>query len=452
MKKLIGCILALLFLSAYTGALGETIVTYGGAFPDTNTGYQNFLADHPDITVTWSDTVYPSASAFLSAMLTREFACDLFVQGTNEANWSDMMQKGYCLDLSGSDVLQAAVKRMHPYIAAQARYEGRLYAIPMRINFMYYQINQETWSDAGLTVDDVPQSFPEFLDFLSQWCEHMEDGTEADIGVLGGWDYETYSASSYTAWLSNLLIDEVMMQEQYAGETLSFNSPELIDLLERCASVGKRIYALEPRNCTSCLFEQTSYGVWPESGSNIVFLRLNQTQPRLMKATTYLWAVNASTLNPEKCIDLLEKVVIGTDSSDACDDLFLYQDAQPRVSPTYEADLAKWTAKKEETAKRLQDQTIDVDLKTTLQDDLKRYEAAVSNTEEHKWLVTPEQLLDYQSAADRLYFPAPNILEKTTDGLDTLQSLYQQFGNQELTATQMVQKLNRIAEMMQREE
>ena len=69
-------------------------------------------------------------------MLTREFACDLFVQGTNEANWSDMMQKGYCLDLSGSDVLQAAVKRMHPYIAAQARYEGRLYAIPMRINFM----------------------------------------------------------------------------------------------------------------------------------------------------------------------------------------------------------------------------------------------------------------------------------------------------------------------------
>ncbi len=454
MKKLTAYLLSFAIVTSFVGASAETLVTYRGTFSETNEGLRQFLAENPDTSLSWSDNNYYPASAFVAALLTREFSCDLFTQGTDEADWRTLMAKGYCLDLSGSDTLTAAVRRMHPSIAAQAMYDGHLYAIPTGIIFNnYYQICKDTWLNAGYTLDEVPQSFPEFLDFLSAWCDRIEAEPEPDIAVLGGWDEEIFSSASYTAWLAELLVNEATMQKQFAGEQPAFSQPETVELLDRCAAIGARIYQLESRSCTATatLFEVGYGGTWPDR-SSIVFMRLNDGQPKLMRSVVSMWAVNADSANAAKCVELLEKAATVPDGLESSDDLFIFQDAQPRISPDYETDLAYWTLKKDYTAFRLEEEGIDPDTRETLERDLQKYTGAVERTEANKWLVTPDRLRDYQSSVDLLYFPPPDVFKKSAKGFDTLQSLYNQFGHQRITAEQMLQKLDKVAEMMRLED
>ena len=452
MKRLLCLFLSITLCLFVVTASSETLVTYGGTFSSNNTGLQAFLSDNPSITLSWSDASYFPASAFVTALLTHEFQCDLFHQGTAEADWHTLMEKGYCLDLSENTVLTAAVQRMHPSIASEAMADGRLYAIPTSIRFKYFRVIEETWSNAGYTTDDIPQSFPEFLDFLSAWCDRIEDNPEANIVALSGWGEDSFSSATYIAQLAEILTNEVIMQYQYADEKLSFNTPEIIALLNRCTIIGERLFQLESKHYNAALFEQIGSTLWPQKASSVVFFRLNDEQPKLIDASLTMWAVNASSSNAEKAVELLEKAATVTDDPSACDDLFLYQDAQPRYDPDYEKNLAHWTAEKENAASLLQNENLDADAREDLEKEIQKYQDCIDFTEAHKWLVTPEQLEDYKATVDYLYFPPINIFHQSSEGYEALNDLYKQFGYGKLTAEQFVQRLDQIATMMYLEE
>ena len=452
MKRLLCLFLSITLCLFVVTASSETLITYGGTFSSNNTGLQAFLSDNPSITLSWSDASYFPASAFVTALLTREFQCDLFHQGTDQADWPTLMGKGYCLDLSGSTVLTAAVQRMHPSIASEAMVDGHLYAIPTGIYFRHCHIIEETWLNAGYTMDDVPQAFPEFLDFLSAWCDRIEDNPEANIVALSGWGDDSFSSATYIANLTKILINEVIMQYQYADEKLSFNTPEIIALLNRCTIIGERLFQLESKHYNAALFEESAGILWPDKVSSIVFFRLNDKQPKLIDATLSMWAVNASSSHAEKAVELLEKAATVTDDPSACDDLFLYQDAQPRYDPDYEKNLAHWTAEKENAASLLQNENLDADAREDVEKEVQKYQDCIDFTEAHKWLVTPEQLEDYKTMVDHLYFPPINIFHQSSEGYEALDDLYKQYGYGKLTAEQFVQRLDQIATMMYLEE
>ena len=137
--------------------------------------------------------------------------------------------------------------------------------------FRYYYVNEETWLNMGYTMEEVPQSFSEFIDFLTLWCERIEEEPEANTVAMGGWDSESYSAGAYIARLAEILVNEVIMQQQYAEQELSFNTSEIVELLEKCIDVGTRLYKLESKNYSATLFEQIAGGIWPSKYSTIVF-------------------------------------------------------------------------------------------------------------------------------------------------------------------------------------
>ncbi len=452
MKKIYRLFIVL-FMAAcmYTAASAETLVTYGGTFSEQNVGFLTFLSEHPDISVTWPDAVYSSSSAFMNALLTQEFHCDIFTWPTSSIHWPILMDKGYCLDLSGSKVLTDAVSRMHPYIAEQSMRDGRLYAIPWRLNFIFLQIEEDTWFKAGLTFDDVPRSFPEFLDFMERWCDRIQEEPESEIRIRSGWEEGPYTKASYVAWLTKLLVEEAVMQMQYAGDELHFDSQELLTLLGRCNTVGMRIYQLESRSGKLPLFDESSRGIWPTNCAKVVFLRPSSTQPKLIKSTMSMWGIYASANNPEACIELLEKVVLGPEPSAASDEQFLYREARPRYRPEYESDLARWMGELYGVIAQLQNPELDGDAKSNLEETRIRYESAVKSVEENKWVMTPEQLADYQAAADRLYFPPPGFFDNPNSGRE-LERLIDLYSNQQLTARKFLEELDRIARMIRLEE
>ena len=453
MKKIMALFTALILnmFACLTYSHAETLITYGGQFPDTKTGYVEFLKDNPGISMKWSDVIYNPPALLTSALISGQFDCDLFVEGTDAINWKDLMKKGYCLDLSGSSVLTKAVNRMHPQIAAEAYYNGRLYAVPMRINFIYWKVAEETWDALGYALSDVPNTFSDFLVFLSSWCDRLEQDPDLDVGIIGGWDGSKYNSGSYTQWLTELLIDEYIMQMQYAGEELSFASDELAVYLDQITELGKRIYRLEPKGCTSCLFEYMAYGAWPEQYDAIVFFRLNEQQPRLIRSTLYMWAINPSSSDPDKCVELLEKVVSGEDLSDSAAELFLYRDAVLKENPEYKKQKEYWTQQKEDVENVLQSNALSPESRLDFEEKLNRYDAALALVESQRWLLTEEQLRDYQNAAEMLYFPAPSVFELSSEGYDTLDEKISRFGSGKLSAEQLLESLKTISNMLRDE-
>lgn len=452
MKKIVCCIVTIIMVAFSMNALCETLITYGGTFSKNNDGLRMFELENPNTYLSWSDAYYYPASAFVTALLTREFKCDIFIQGTDQADWPTLMEKGFCMDLSSSVLLTDTVQRMYPNIASQAMFNGHLFAIPARIDFRYYYVNEETWLNMGYTMEEVPQSFSEFIDFLTLWCERIEEEPEANTVAMGGWDSESYSAGAYIARLAEILVNEVIMQQQYAEQELSFNTSEIVELLEKCIDAGTRLYKLESKNYSATLFEQIAGGIWPSKYSTIVFFRLNESQPKLIESVLSMWAINSNSTNAEKAIELLEKAATVTDNLETCDDLFIFQDAQPRISENYSEDLLYWKNQKEDVILQLQSKTIDFDTKEILESNLQKYVAAIERTELNKWKVSPEQLQEYQKVEAQLYFPKLNLFEKSAEGYEELQNLCKQFGYHKLNVNQFLQRLDRIAEMMRLEE
>ncbi len=449
MRKTLWIVL-LVLLMLFVNAHSETLITYGGTFSQKNSGYQEFCKENPDVQLIWSDADYYPASAFITALLTGEFKCDLFTQRTDQADWINLMSKGYCLDLSNSVILSEATKNMYPSIAAQGMFDGHLYAIPTQISFTYYRINVEPWIGMGFTEDDVPQSFSEFLDFLAIWCDRVEDDPEMEVVAFGGW--ENPDSSAYTILLTEMLINEIIMEKQYYHDDLVFDDNELLELLERCSVIGERLSQCENKSYSGTLFEQYSSKIWPETSAYIVYLKINDNCPKLIKSRASMWAINANTKHADLCIKLLEKAAVGITNLSHKDDLFIYQNSQPRINPNYESDKEYWTQAKDAVVVALQDDDISGETRYDLEDKLSSYSEAIKRTEINKWLVSPEQLSDYQNVVNGLYFAPINVFDNSSEGYDSIDNLLKQFASHSIDASQLIKKLNTVADMLRLEQ
>lgn len=451
MKKFVSLLVSVFLICISVNASCEKLTLYGGTFPQSNDGFKEFQKEHPDIELLYSNVSYYPSSAFITALLTGEFQCDAFLQGTSQAEWNTLMSKGYCYDLSSSEILSDAISHMHPSIAAQAMYEGHIYAIPKSINFMYYQINRDTWISAGFTLDEVPQTFSQLLDFLSAWCDRIEDNPEDKIAAFGGWDETSYSPAVYINLLTEMLINQITVLKQYEQEPLEFNNEETLSLLERCSEIGSRLYELESKSYNSTLFEYISCGLWPKSSSDIVFLCVHDTDPKIIKSGLTMWAIMPKSKHITTSIELLEKAAVGMTDFSNYDDLFLYVDSQPRINPDYEADLDYWTQRREMISEKLKSEKLDPEDRMALEEKLKTYSNNIIWVEENKWEVSPDELSDYKKMTQYLFFPPINVFTQAAEGYDQLWRLINEFGCKRITAYEMMTRLDQIATMMRLE-
>lgn len=446
-------IIALALALLFSFACAETLTLYGGRFSSRNIGYKEFCEMHPDVEPYWpSDVYYYPASALITALLTGEFKCDIINQDTDEADWKTLMSKGYCADLSGSNVLKEAVELMHPKIAEQGMLNGHLYAIPVRASFDFWCVNEDTWTGMGYTMEDVPQSFKELLQFLTAWCDRLEDEPEAETVAFGGWEGAA-KAPDYTIQLTEMLVNEVTMQKQFADETLEFDVDELAPILEECAEIGSRLAQVESKDYSATLFERIMGSfLWPESSEIIVYLRIRDDEPKLIKSKLRMWAVFAGSDQVELATELLEKAAVGMTDPAQCDDLFIYANAEPRIKYGYEEDLAYWGDLRDKAAKLLENEDLSVEMQETLQEELDNYTQAYEWTKINKWMISPEQIGGYQQIADRLYYAPLNVFDSSAAGYDKIQEVMKPFGYGKESARQMLGELNSVANMMRLEQ
>lgn len=293
---LLFCCLALPTVCAENTVLPNIVLHLNGV-STSNVG--DYFTLHPNVKIADDEyRDYTSTGEIITELLLDSFPYDIFKVHNLCIDYSVIIDKGYCLDLSSSEIIRNAIDRMYPAYTAACVKDGKIYAVPTNAQLNYTSFSTEALAETDFGEVTVPTTFPELLDFVEQWVEYLKDHPESNVALAGKrvWgDASFYHDYSYTQLLVETLLDCYIMQKEYAGESLNFNNDELIALLKRCSELGQALYQYDQgEKCTGsilCGVQSTvidlKYHVMP--------MRINESQPALITATLNVCAVSAKT-------------------------------------------------------------------------------------------------------------------------------------------------------------
>lgn len=319
-KGIVGILLTLLPLFM-ADARAEVLLLNG-----ISTGkLDSFLQEHPGTKLeSESYTFYETTAALEKGLQSK--TQDVFDMLTAVHDVKRIFNEGYCLDLSDSEIIRKAIDRMYPAVAAQCMANGKIYAIPTHVQMNYLAISLAQLEHAGMHGETIPTTFPEFLDLIERWIGHLKahPGTETALCGSAFWgDAAYYHGDSYTVLLVELLLENTMMQQECAGETITFDA-QLLPMLERCAQLGRELYQYDPGvQGSASILQSVASGIMEDY--DYMSLKLQADQPDLLSVTITLNAVAADTLHPELCISMLEALCLHNEPSF---DICIYQDAE----------------------------------------------------------------------------------------------------------------------------
>ena len=479
MRKLLSFLIMLLLFPC--AALGDALqVDMPCLQPEDEAA---FLSRHPGLTIEYGQYgFYNTGNELNAALLTGQMAYDLFTANNVYMNFRQTMARGYCLDLSGSEVIRQAAARMVPAVAEQLMVDGRICGLPTGVQFDLICADAEVFGQMGYDTADVPRNCGAFLSFLEAWIARQDAAPEA-VQVFGGWDYTVYDATTYTAELARLILEEAIRQQQAAGEALSFSDPMLLDALTRVRQVGQALARVEPpsasmsagewRTNQPALFVHSDPNPWGRMADWGVSLRLHPEQPFTLPVMLQVTMVSAATAQPDTALAFMEAIAAGKPYI-AEHAAFLYQDVDFVLNPDYDEEVARteqMIAMLEGTianpAAPINALVEDSMLNSAYRENFLHWYAAahqedqqeavsrmlevqrtrLANAEAQRYLVTPEQVADYRQCAQYLSFPVPSAFTPGSVHAQTFNSLLERFAAGQMDAAQLLRELDRLAQM-----
>lgn len=267
---------------------------------------------------------------------------DLYCFSTNNNDFRAAKAAEVWADLSQSNAIQEWTNRLHPDIKELVTTEdGKIIGFAWFATFRPMYWRQDAWDEAGLSQGDVPQSYTELLDFLGKWVERIKEAPVkrlcvADVG------------NEYVPWLMDMLINAWEMQQYNSGETLDYNTPEFVALLERTKSIGQQLNEAEAsqrKQKKMPLFENYSGGERYNAGrdyglSHTIPFRISRDQPELMRGTAMIYVVCSDSPWLSEIIQYIEYDLTDGALSGGGKNADMLIDVQPRVKDSKEANAS----------------------------------------------------------------------------------------------------------------
>lgn len=452
MKKVFAVVLSTILLSCSllnSSVLADSAydISLGGCGPGDE-AYLVLQDEYPSIKINTSPNVYLSTNEIINAFLCGEFHFDTFVMNSSSFDYKKIIKKGYCENLIHSSYLNDKAPQLIPSVQQQIVKSDVLYGVPVYCDIQYYAYNPDAWDAAMLTKDDIPTSFEEFLDFLELWLERITDTPEYEISVSNSFDSELYGPHSYTLYLVDMLLNNHIMQCNYEGKPLRFDTPIFRSLLLRCQRIGEALYELEPREKGYFALFDVKHGM--RDLSCMIPLRLTSDQPVLVKATLHTAFLNAKSEQKEIATKYLEYCLQYLDPEIAA---YMFKDAQPIENLQYVQLLDMLQQSIHELKEKLDDENLTVIERNSLQEKLyeketRWHQMAVSDD---RYIISAKDLEFYQKYSECLYFQAPSVFDPSTAEGMNVRQLRDRFCKGDLPADQLIAELDNLSWMLEME-
>ncbi len=376
--------------------------------------YKEFAVKRPDIPVVLKNTPFSSAEMLMQDMAAG--LSDLYSFKIDELDYHSLIEKGYTASLSGSGVLKDMVREMYPFLQNELVRGEDLAAFPVNLSGQTLGYSKKALSELNLTEDDLPHTFPELLDFISNW--------DADYGVdhpsLALFVDDLYGDSKQM--FMGILIQYYSAYYQKLGEDLTFDTPlmqKLLSALEAAdfnalktkdvqqAMAGAITYSVTTVGAAdqpaTALFTMYQEAVLSEYGSMMndfvsLPLSLDDGLDPVVPAALTVYVVNPYSPNQDLAIAYLEHFATARSKASRAAMSLSYN--EPVISPLYERRKAQ--QEKEISDIKAQLETAPDDKKKELEESLKSVQEQLSFLESIKWQVSQEDLDAYRERANFL--------------------------------------------------
>ena len=204
-----------------TARAATTLTVYTNYNESMEDAYFTFANTHTDVDV----VIATSYEDITEAMMNQSDAVDIYAVSVNSEDYAALLDRGYLADLSASKTLSDTVSQMYPSIQQVVMKDGALMALPLEMYTNCMSYNPAAMQKLGLTEDDMPKTWIQFLQFLQK-----APGLVGDTGVSVFEKYMTQDDARLNLFY-NMLNSYMLYLTKTDGVEMSFDTDIMRNLL-----------------------------------------------------------------------------------------------------------------------------------------------------------------------------------------------------------------------------
>ena len=418
-----------------------------------NNTYYRFANAHGDVSVVLSRDYNENAN-LLDNMMNRDDSVDIYVMYCADSVYEALYNRGYLMELDGSEKLGALAERMYPSLRECLSFDGHLVALPVFLNGFSLGINETALNTLGLSMDDVPDNWPDFLDFLAGLEEPLKQHSGVHLFYAG------YTVEAARTDLFNAIFDDYQHYVNLVDPTMGYDTELLHGLLEKLEQIDFTALGLEMGE-ESLDEEDDDFGYIDYSDEGVLLQTdvgcvignfYYDFSPLLMRMTpeadasivleTAVAVINPFTKNPEGAIAFMEELADNLSKST----LYCMDPTQnePYRGAWNEESIADLTQMVEEQRKALE--TAEAADKQAIEEDIRSMEESLAYYEENAWEISPREIEWYRAHDDHVVVAKLNWLYADESG--EANDLIYQYQDGQIGIDEMLKGIDRKVQMM----
>ena len=422
------------------------------ATTDANFAYTNA---HGNTSISVSHD-YNELDKVVENMMNRASDVDVYIMDMGYSSYNALKERGFMAELDGSEKLTQRVAKMYPAIQESVQRDGRLVALPVDCSASCLGVNEKALEKLGLTLEDVPANWSDFLDFL---INDLPGRWPSDGSVT--FTYDGMDVENVRWQLFYMIFEEYQNYVNATMDVPSYNTELLRSLMDKLDRVDFQALGLEEVSDDGSIGTFTYGG--DDGGTQLFEMGVNANLgPYYTSSTPVLMSMDAGTepvfavrlsvafVNPfsehaDEAIAFLETM------ADCVDESVWYNfdpDLNEPIANRYGEENLKNAQEYLANAQKRYDEAADAD-KQMLEEDLKSAQRWVEQAEEDRWQVSQAKIDWYRAAAEHLAVAQGNWLYQDSSG--EASELMQQYLNHQIDAGKFLEGVDKKVRMMQME-
>lgn len=422
----------------------------GGYMDDTARG---FADENPNIPVVFVDRWLSGAESIRNDMVSGDSNVDLYVVNLR-SGFSQLMEKGYLMDLSASQELVDDVKTMYPQITDALMKDGKLYGYPQSFNLSAWMFNESAWEKLGL--GERPTTFEEFFAGLADWEENYAEANP---------EYCYINLYSGKEQLFSMLLQQYVAQYDTGEAPLKLSDPKFLNAIKQVEAMELPTYdwstmtqeemdAANELFNRKWLFETYSYNMLgriyyqdDDVIKNIAPMTFAEGEDPAMLVDMSVYIVNPNSPNVDIAMQYLAYCAQNMQSEI---DYMIHPDrSEPVRDPYYDRnikEMKKYLAELEEQLEKAEEVE-----KVDIQAQIDSYKEWIEEYSQNEWSISAESIANYRELADKMVLGEKSTILSYGDeagAMSQLQEILTRYFGGQLSAEQMTQEMDKKLQMI----
>lgn len=415
-----------------------------------NNAYYRFANAHGDISVVLSRE-YSEVEHLIESMMNRDDSIDIYTLTSSTPTFEALYNRGYLMELDGNEKLSAFADSMYPSLRERLSSNGHLVALPLSAWAYTIGINEKALESLGKSMADVPDNWPEFLDFVAGLKDVINEDSKVKLFYPG------YTAEDAKNELFYAIFEDYQRYVNRTDPAMGYNTEMLQGLLKKLDQVDFVAMGYQPAaerdEHASDDYEYVENGMLLQTGTGctignyygdctplLLGMAPGMTTPITLETTVAF--VNPFTKHPDVALAFMEELADNLPAAARyCFDPSL---SEPIRGKWNEQAMAEWQKQLEELKADLE--KADPADRQMIEDSIHDTEQTLQYYEENAWDVGPKDLEWYRAHDENITIAASNWLYSENGG--EASELIQQYCEGNLSAEDMLSGIDKKVQMM----